>query len=124
MSAIEASAKEEWRQLILTGGPFDREQRIGILNYCWGDIDATRELLTATLKVMPRDLERALFRGRYAIPATLSMKTGIPVDAGFWQRLLHYREDILREIVAGCSVYEETTFKLERFGNGWVGMVC
>jgi hypothetical protein len=72
LSAIEASAKEEWRDMILTGGPFDKPQRKGILAYCRTDIEATRELLMAMIKVMPRDLERALFRGRYAIPATLS----------------------------------------------------
>jgi hypothetical protein len=117
LSGIEASAKEEWRDLILTGGPFDSKQRDGILAYCWTDIEATRELLAAMLKVMPRDLDRALFRGRYTIPATLSMCTGIPVDSEFWQRILHYREDIQREIVADCPVYEETTFKLDRFAE-------
>ena len=77
---IEASAKEECRDLILTGGPFSPDQRETLLAYCWSDISAEKELLKVMLKRMPRDLNPALFRGRYTIPATLMMRAGIPVD--------------------------------------------
>jgi hypothetical protein len=64
---------------------------------------------------LPRDLERALFRGRYTIPVAASTRVGIPVDTNTWQTLYSRREDIQREVVANCPVYDRTTFKLDRF---------
>jgi hypothetical protein len=114
---IEPSAKEEYRDLILTGGPFSSDQRTNILTYCASDVSATKELLKVMLKRMSRDLNPALFRGRYTIPVTLMMRTGIPVDETLWRRLLEHRDGILQEVVADCPVYEGTTFKFDRFAQ-------
>jgi hypothetical protein len=115
LSGIEALEKKDWQKLILTGGPFDVDQRTGILDYCWQDVNALDALLPAVLRRMPRDLDRPLFRGRYTIPITETMRIGIPVDTGTWTRLYNKREDIQREVVAKCPVYDQLTFKLEYF---------
>jgi hypothetical protein len=115
LNGIEVVEKQCWHKLILTGGPFDAEQRVGILDYCWTDVAALEELLPAMLRSMPHDLERALFRGRYTIPITHIMRTGIPIDVKTWRCLYEKREDIQREVVVDCPVYEGTTFKMDRF---------
>jgi hypothetical protein len=115
LPSIEVIEKQHWRDLILGGGPFNAEQRGGILEYCWSDVRALELLLPALLSRMPRNLEPALFRGRYTIPITEIMHTGIPVDMDTWQRLYNRREDIQHEVVAHCEVYDGTTFKIDRF---------
>jgi hypothetical protein len=115
LSGIDAAEKRDWQKLILSGGPFDPEQRTGILKYCRKDIVALEALLPPMLRRMPQDLERALLRGRYTIPITETMRTGIPVDTDTWKRLYDHREAIQREVVANCPVYDRTTFKLDRF---------
>jgi len=115
LAGIEAVTKDYWRDLILSGGPFTTEQRDGILGYCWTDIEATKNLLEAMRPRLPVDLDRSLYRGRYALAATLAMRPGIPIDEETWRQFLSSREEIQREVVRGCSVYEETAFKLERF---------
>jgi len=126
LSGIEAIEKEEMRDLILTGGPFDSNQRRQILEYCWSDVAATRQLLEGMLaggyppspsKRLPHDLDRALFRGRYTIPAALAMCAGIPIDEESWQLLLEHREEIRREVASGSPVYKGTVFKMDRFAE-------
>jgi DNA polymerase-1 len=121
LSGIEAVEKDNWRDLILTGGPFDRGQRAGILDYCWSDVAATEQLLQAMAKEMPRDLQRALYRGRYTVSVAATEMTGIPVDEATWKGLLEHRELIQEAVIADisqeCPVYEGTTFRLDRFGQ-------
>jgi hypothetical protein len=112
---IEMIEKHAWRNLILTGGPFDAEQRAGILEYCWTDIRALELLLPTMLRSMPTDLDRALYRARYTIPVTAIMRAGIPVDEVAWRQLHDMREEIQREITADCPIYDGATFKYDRF---------
>jgi hypothetical protein len=125
LSGIEAMEKTEMVDLILTGGPFNLKKQDRILDYCESDVEGTRKLLAEMregrvingVPVGPLNLERALFRGRYLIPATLAMRTGIPIDSELWQLLLDHREEILLEIVADCPVYKGIEFKQDRFAK-------
>ena len=60
MAALE---KQEMRELILRGGPWDESERVAILDYCQADVDALARLLPAMVEHI--DLPRALLRGRY-----------------------------------------------------------
>jgi hypothetical protein len=42
-------------------------------------------------------------------------RVGIPVDEETWRTLYGRREEIQREVVANCPVYDRATFKLDRF---------
>ena len=110
---IEEAEKERWRRLILTGGPFTPEQWRGILDYCWSDVAETRDLLNAMRPALPANLDRCLYRGRYTTAVTLSMRSGIPVDAGTWSQFLEDREQIQLEFARSSPVYEAATFKME-----------
>jgi hypothetical protein len=35
LDSIEAQAKENWRAMVLRGGPWSAEEQSGILDYCW-----------------------------------------------------------------------------------------
>jgi DNA polymerase-1 len=49
LDSIEAQAKENWRDIVLRGGPWSEEEKAGILDYCESDVEALRKLL----EVMP-----------------------------------------------------------------------
>jgi hypothetical protein len=115
LPGMEAAMKDYWRDLILAGGPFRAEQREGILEYCWADVEATRQLLEAMRTRLPVDLDRCLYRGRYALAAAVAMRAGIPIDEETWRQFSDHREQIQQEIVQGCPVYEGVTFKQARF---------
>jgi hypothetical protein len=117
LPSIDMLAKQHWQNRIILGGPFDAEERRGILEYCWSDVRALELLLQIMIPNMPRDLERALFRGRYTLPITETMHTGIPVDTDAWEGLYKRRADIQHEVAARCEIYDGTTFKMDRFGQ-------
>jgi hypothetical protein len=120
LPSIGTEVKEIWRELILTAGPFDQNQRGDILRYCWTDIEALRLLLPAMLEKMPRDLDPALFRSRYTLAVTWSMRSGIPIDESTWRRILSCREGIQQRVTAGCPIYNAAgTFKHDQFER-WV----
>src|SRR5262245_36625874 len=78
LDSIGALEKDEWRNLVMRGGPWSAEERAGILDYCEGDVDALARLVPAML---PRiDLPRALLRGRYMAAAARMEHAGIPID--------------------------------------------
>ena len=114
--AIAEAEKERWRKLILTGEPLTPDQWQGVLDYCWTDVAETRDLLKAMRPELPANLDRCLYRSRYTTAVTLSMRSGIPVDAGTWGQFLEHREQIQLEFARSSPVYEGTTFKMERFG--------
>jgi hypothetical protein len=57
LDSIEAQAKEHWRDVVLRGGPWSEEEKVGILDYCESDVVALSKLL----EVMPiRNLGHSL----------------------------------------------------------------
>jgi hypothetical protein len=120
LSASDPVNKAEWQNRILRGEPFSEEERRTVLAYCWEDVEPLRGLLAAILSKLPVDLDRALYRGRYTIPAAVSMYTGIPVDESLWLQFLYHRREILKEIIGQHPVYDEDgIFKSDQFA-GWL----
>jgi len=67
LDGMGAGEKEEMRDLILTGGPWERNQQFAILDYCESDVAALAKLLAVMVERI--DLPRALLRGRYMAAA-------------------------------------------------------
>ena len=79
LSGISIREKEYWRDVILTRGPFSAEQRKGILDYCWTDVAAARDLFNAMRPAFPVDLSQRLYRDRYSIAAAMSLRAAAPI---------------------------------------------
>ena len=78
LSQHAPSAKAEWRDLAMRGGPFTPEEANGLLDYCQEDVDATYHLLEAMK--MALNFPYCLFRGRYMQSVALMERQGIPID--------------------------------------------
>jgi hypothetical protein len=114
---IGAAEKEEMRELILRGGPWTRDERMAILNYCESDVAALARLLP---RMLPRiDLPRALYRGRYMAAAAAMEFVGTPIDTELLARLranwTGIQDRLITAIDADYHIYDGRTFKLERF---------
>src|SRR5512132_1945525 len=57
LDGIGAEEKEHFRDLAIRGGPYTDEERLGLIDYCAGDVDALERLLPAMLPDI--DLPRA-----------------------------------------------------------------
>src|SRR6266446_7688294 len=85
LDTIGAVEKEEMRSLVLRGGPWNNGERINILDYCMGDVDALIRLLPVMAQRI--DLPRALLRGRYMAAAARMEFAGVPIDVPMLDRL-------------------------------------
>jgi DNA polymerase I len=125
---IGAEEKEEMRELILSGGPWDDQQKKAILDYCESDIDALERLLSELLPYV--DLPRALLRGRYMAAVACMERVGTPIDTGIFHRLTENWETIQDRLIGPVDkdfgIYEGRSFRQDRFeaylcrqGIGW-----
>ena len=119
MAPIE---KQAMIDLILSGGPWSNADREAILDYCEEDVCALARLLPAMLPQIikePRDLERALLRGRYVQACARMEHAGIPISLPDLDRLKRnwdgIKIELIREIDKDFGVFDGTTFKLARF---------
>ena len=126
LPAIGAEEKNEMRDLVLSGGPWDAHQRSAILDYCEGDVDALGRLLPAmAFLLLPRGdirnlrLGHALLRGRYMTAVAQMEHTGVPIDTDVldclrnqWEKI---RSSLIEAIDADYGVYQGSTFKMARF---------
>jgi hypothetical protein len=97
LDGLDAAEKEGMRQLALRGGPYTADERLALLDYCQGDVDALARLLPAMLpRIVPQALDaggrrkalgQALLRGRYMAAAARMEWAGVPIDAGALDRL-------------------------------------
>ncbi len=117
LPAMAGAEKEEMRALAIRGGPFTAAEREALLDYCEEDVDATSRLLPLMLPKI--DLPRALLRGRYGWAAAAMEHAGIPIDVGTYNHLKSRWPAIQAQLVAEVDrrygVYEQTTFKRDRF---------
>jgi DNA polymerase-1 len=119
LDAIGAIEKEEMRALIMSGGPWSRDERERILDYCEGDVEALARLLPTMLPCI--DLPRALVRGRYMGAASAMEHNGVPVDVRTLTQLREHwtgiQDKLIADVDAGCGygVYDGRTFKAGRF---------
>jgi DNA polymerase I len=115
--ALAADEKDEMRNLVLRGGPWDAAEQRAILDYCESDVLALAKLLPA----MQSDIDwpRATLQGRYAVAVAQIEANGVPIDTDTlaalktgWQGIQH---SLIAAVDADFGVYDGTTFKLERF---------
>jgi DNA polymerase I len=120
LSGIGAEEKHQMRDLILRGGPWSKEERDGILDYCETDVDALARLLPA---IAPRigNLAQALYRGRNMAAIAAMEFYGVPVNKPLLGRLKENWDSIKKHrlvgrIDPGHEVYDENgAFKHDRF---------
>lgn len=128
INGIAKSEKDESRDLILGGGPWNEDDRARILDYCHTDVLALRKLLLAMADGI--DLERALIRGRYMAAVARMENHGVPMDRTGFDQLMAGREQVRSELIqhvdAAFDVFEDETFRAEHFsrylvreGIGW-----
>jgi DNA polymerase I len=106
---MAASYKRDMRNRILEGVPFSEAERKDVLDYCYGDVERTVQLLGA-MRVDIR-LASALERGRYSVAVARIERNGIPVDVpllralqGCWSEFQeHLIEEVERE--HGYGIY-------------------
>jgi len=117
IQAIPEADKDYWRKLVLRGGPWSREERQGILDYCETDVDVTSKLLEAMLPEI--DLPRALLRGRYMHAVACMEHVGVPVDMPLWHRLQQrwdsIKAELIAEVDATYGVYVDGSFNTRKF---------
>lgn len=117
LDAAPLVAKDDMRELILSGGPWTTSQRVGIMGYCEADVAALRQLLGAMSSSI--DLDRALLRGRYMSAVAHMEHNGVPIDTGTLGRLRERWSVIQRALINAIDqpyhVYEGNTFKCARF---------
>jgi hypothetical protein len=119
LDTIGATEKDEWRNLVMRGGPWSAEERAGILDYCEGDVESLARLLPAMLPKI--DLPRALLRGRYMAAAARMEHAGVPIDmdmlAQFREHWAGIQDSLIARIDADYNVFEGRTFKAAKFAE-------
>lgn len=119
LEGMSAAEKTDMRDLVLGGGPWSDAERQEILEYCESDVDALARLFPCLLPHI--DWPRALLRGRYTRAVAHMEFNGTPIDVDTlkalqanWQAIRH---DLIRAVDADYGVFDETTFKQDRFAR-------
>lgn len=122
LDSMTTEEKTEWRDLILSGGPWTSQQQAGILDYCQTDVDALDRLLPRlghALQPRPHWLQHALLRGGYMRSVAAMEYRGIPVDVSTLARLSDgwgtIKVDLIERVCSEYPVFDGTTFKMDRF---------
>ena len=125
--------KEQWRELILRGGPWTASEREGILDYCESDVRALHQLLSAMIRrghiYLDDRLNFSVYRGRYMRAVARMEFTGVPIDLERFNRLMSRWDAIKMQLIETLGkeygVYdEEGSFSEKRFArylnaHGW-----
>lgn len=119
IQGIESVEKETMRDLAMRGGPWTKDEKNNLLDYCESDVRALEQLLP---KMMPRiDLPRALLRGRFMATAAKIENCGIPIDAPAlctlsrnWETI---QDELIKRIDAQFGVFDGRTFKRDLFAT-------
>jgi hypothetical protein len=112
LDSIEVQAKEQWRGMVLRGGPWTAEERAGVLDYCWSDVDALQRLLP----VMPvSNFGHSLIHGSYMRADAWMRHRGIPIDRllfddfiAFWGEL---RQELINDLNSRFPFFEGASFR-------------
>ena len=111
------SYKDDMRDLILSGGPWSKEQRVAILNYCESDVKALQDLLPM---FTDRLNSHSLIRGRYLAAVARMEFNGVPIDRDSYEVLTTHWEAIKLKLIKQLdtyNLYEGTTFKQRNFAG-------
>jgi hypothetical protein len=117
LTSIAPAEKGGMRDLILSRGPWSEKQEAEILDYCQSDVEALAQLF---LKMKPLiDWPRALLRGHYMKAVSQIQACGIPIDVALLHETLLYWDQIRGQLIdridAAYGVYEDQTFKKDKF---------
>jgi hypothetical protein len=112
-------AKEYWQQRALRGGDYMSDETTGMMDYCMQDVLHTCWLLVEMTPRLPRNLLRALHRGRYMTAAAASVMCGFPADEPLWKLLLANREALMRRVIDNHPAYHDINFHEKQFLN-WI----
>jgi len=122
LDSIAAQEKTEWRDLILSTGPWSVEEQRGILDYCQSDVEALDQLLPRMVHALskrPHWLSHALLRGRYMRAVAAMEYRGTPIDTETYHRLVEQWDSLKVGLIAQVSqefpIFVGTTFKMDRF---------
>jgi hypothetical protein len=119
LDGLEAAEKDSIRNLILSGGPWNNQEKRSILDYCESDVLSLNKLLVVMDSHI--DSPRSLVRGEYMKAAARIEFTGVPIDIDTFNKLNRHWEQIqlllIREIDFDYNVFENRTFKEERFAR-------
>lgn len=120
--AMSGANKTHMRDLILSGGPWRKEERQNILDYCEEDVRITSRLLEKLWPIVAKTsdiLGQALFRGRYMAGVAQMEFTGVPLDAELLDRLTRnwsaIKKRLITEIDQYFGVYDGTRFVHDKF---------
>jgi len=124
LETIEAEAKKDMRSLILSGGPWDDNQKSEIINYCITDVDALARLFPCMINrwiIDDRRLGQALLRGRYMAAVACMEHAGIPIDVPllkkFWENWDRIKHKLISRVDSAFNVYTDGHFKEALFEN-------
>ena len=106
------------RNMILSEGPWTKDQREAILDYCQQDVVALGPLLEAIINQNPWTelrLNQALLRGRYMKAVGFMQHNGVPIDLSLLDSLNANWDAIKTQLItsvdAQYGVYVEGSFK-------------
>lgn len=112
--------KQEMRELAMREGKssnFLETEKISLLNYCQGDVDALRLLLPKMEKHI--DFPRALLRGQYMVAVSAMEHNGVPIDVEMLEKLrsrwMGIQLDLIQSVDSSYNIFEGSTFKADRF---------
>jgi hypothetical protein len=110
--------KDAMRDLILSGGPWSKDQETAVLDYCQQDVIALGPLLEAMINRNPWTelrLNQALLRGRYMQAVGFMQHYGIPIDLRLLDSLNANWDAIKTRLITTIDeqygVYVEGSFK-------------
>ena len=116
---IDAHDKKEMRDLVLSRGPWDDEQKLDILNYCETDVTSLVKLLPAMLPKISIPL--ALLCGRYMAAVARMEHTGVPIDVEALQLINEGKDRIKLELISRVDndfgVYDGGSFRSKQFAE-------
>jgi hypothetical protein len=100
---LDAAAKDQMRNRIMQGPPFDGLER-QILDYCMGDTDGLAGLVPHLIPTI-RSLSHALFRAKFAWAAACQQCRGVPLDRVRFEQIKDRWSDIQLELVREKDVF-------------------
>lgn len=117
LGGINASEKDDMRNMVLRGSPWSESEQQDILDYCESDVTALAKLLPAMQDRI--DWPRALLRGQYSVAAAHIEYNGIPLDMDTLNVLRENWENIKDKLIKAIDhdygVYEGRSFRRSLF---------
>ena len=118
LDRIEAESKENWRDVVLRGGPWTEEEKQEILDYCESDVVALRKLL----EVMPvPNPGQSLLRGSYMRADAWMRHRGIPMDKPLCEDIAEHWPGLRLELIDDLNLrypfFEGASFRQKLLGR-------